>query len=109
MEALSPVQDAAVGKVSHPCLIVSRLLRPMLGRQEALLQLRYVEGVGDAYHVLLSIVVSNGELECPLALNSLPGAYSVDLPCVPRECQVLEEVRGVDHAVRSMVIDPHGK
>jgi hypothetical protein len=42
----------------------------MLGQQEALLQVRYVEGVGDAYRVSLSIVISNGELECPLALDS---------------------------------------
>ena len=51
----------------HPGLLVSRLLRPMLGRQEAPPHIRYVEAVFDANCVLFAFIVLDLELENALA------------------------------------------
>ncbi len=62
-----PMQDAAMRKTSHPCFIVSHLLRPMLRQQEATLQFRQVETIGDANAMHSAIVIGDAELECSLA------------------------------------------
>ncbi len=61
--ASEPVQDAAMHKVSHPCFIVSRLLRPMLWQQEATLRFRQVERIGDANAMYSAVVVRDVKLE----------------------------------------------
>jgi len=61
--ASEPMQDAAMRKISHPCFIVSRFLCPMLQRQEATLQVRQVERIGDANAMYSAIVVGDVELE----------------------------------------------
>ena len=65
--ASEPMQDAAMRKVSHPCFIVSRLLRPMLRRQEATLQFRQIERIGDVNAMYPAVIVGDVELERPFA------------------------------------------
>ena len=65
--ASEPMQDAAMRKISHPCFIVSRFLRPMLQRQEATLQVRQVEIIGDANAIYFAAVIEYAELECSFA------------------------------------------
>ena len=58
-----PIENAIIRPLPfqfHPGVLVSRLLRPMLGRQEAPPHVRYVEAVFDAYSVLYAFIV----LEC---------------------------------------------
>ena len=61
--ASKPVQDAAMCKVSHPHFIISRLLCQMLQRQEATLQFRQIERIGDANAMYSAVVVGDVELE----------------------------------------------
>ena len=84
-------------------MIVSRLLRPMLGRQEALLQSRQVEGVWDLYLMCSSVVVVDLELECPYPLDVQPLIYACHRAHFGK-FQVLEEVRGVGHAARCVAV-----
>ncbi len=65
--ASKPMQDAAMRKISHPCFIVSRLLCPMLRQQEATLQFRQVETIGDANAMHSAVVIRDAELERSLA------------------------------------------
>ncbi len=50
-------------------MVVSHLLRPILGRQEASSQFRYVEGVWNFYFVCSAIVIIDLELPTPLISN----------------------------------------
>jgi hypothetical protein len=50
-------------KVSHPSFIVSRLLRPMLWRQQTTMQFRQVERIGDANVMYSAIIIGDAELE----------------------------------------------
>ncbi len=65
--ASPPIQNTVIPIIPHQCLLVSSLLRQMLGQQEAPLQIRYVKTVGDSYHVRFFIIVDDVELECPLS------------------------------------------
>ncbi len=61
--ATTPMQDAAMRKISHPIFIVSRLLRPKLWRQQTTMQFRQVERIGDANVMYSAVVIGNAELE----------------------------------------------
>ena len=61
--ATMPMQDAAMRKISHPSFIVSHLLRPMLRRQQATMQFRQVERIGDANVMDSAIVIGDAEFE----------------------------------------------
>ncbi len=61
--AITPMQDAAVRKISHPSFIVSRLLRPMLWRQQTTMQFRQVERIGDANVMYSAAIIGDAELE----------------------------------------------
>ena len=93
-----PVQDAAMRKVSHPRFIISRLLRPMLRRQEATLQFRQIERIGDANAMYSAVVVGDVELECSFAEDCQPFIYPIDLAHI-RENQVVEKMGEVGNAV----------
>ncbi len=45
------------------------LLRPMMGRQKAHLQIRYILAVGYLHEMYLSFIVFDMELECACALD----------------------------------------
>ncbi len=106
--ASKPMQDAAMRKISHPCFIVSRLLRPMLRRQEATLQFRQVETIGDANAMHSAIVIGDAELERSLAKDCKPFIYSIDVAHI-QENQVVKKMGGVGHAVQGMIIDANWK
>ncbi len=59
--APEPIQDAALRKIFHPSFIVSRLLRPMLRRQEAALQFWQVERIGDANAMYFAVVIGDAK------------------------------------------------
>jgi len=50
-------------KISHPCFIVTRLLRPMLWQQQTTMQFRQVERIGDANVMYSAIIIGDAELE----------------------------------------------
>ena len=55
--------------VFHPCLLVSRLLCPVLGQQETPPHVRYLETLWDLDCVCVAIIVGDGELECAFSFD----------------------------------------
>jgi hypothetical protein len=106
--ATTPMQDAAMHNISHPSFIVSRLLRPLLWRQQATMQFRKVERIGDANVMYSAIVIGNAEFERSFAKDCLPIIYPIDFAHI-RENQVVEQMGGVGHAVRGMIVDANWK
>ncbi len=78
--ASEPMQDAAMRKFSHPCCIVSHLLHPMLRRQEATLQVRQVERIGDANVMYSAMSLEMLNLNVPLPKIANPSFIPSTLP-----------------------------